>query len=506
MKIFSKPALLAVLLGALVGSGCKKALDINTSRDVPSQEQATPKLVFPSAVMAVAAQVGGEYGILGALWGEYATQSAFANQYRTIEQYNVNGSDIQRAYSSMYSRALVNFQLIIDKSRAQQDWNFFLMGTVMKTYTAEVLVDLYGDVPFSEALQGAGNLTPKFDQGYTIYKSLLDSLDVALSKDFSASTNTPAGKSDIVFPGAGSTDIAADADWLSKHNIEKWKQFAYTLELKMYLRMVNAKPAEAQAGVQKLYNGGAQFLTTDAQVSGFTSAPEQTNPMYEQNIEKLNVASNLRASFTLASFLQTNNDPRIVYYYGSTSPGTMHQGDYTNNSAAYGSSAVLVQRATDPVVFISAAESYFLQAEARVRYFGGSGAKELYDKGVLASFASMGQNGAAFIAPGGAYAYPSGGTMQQQIEAIIVQKWISFGYGVHYLEGYFERNRTGYPKTSSVYSTSSSYVPGQFVVSKNSVLPTGTFPKRLPIPDTERSGNPNTPASAPLTTPVWWSL
>jgi len=227
--------------------------------------------------------------------------------------------------------------------------------------------------------------------------------------------------------------------------------------------------------------------------------------MYESNIQGLNTSTNLRASFTLASYLQSKADPRIVYFYGSNTPVTMHQGDYLNTTAAYGTANTLVQRATDPVVFISAAESYFLQAEARVRYFGGADAKALYDKGVLASFASMGQDGTSFIAAGGAYAYPAG-SQEQQIEAIITQKWISFGYGVHYIEGYFERNRTGYPKTSPVYSTDPSYIPGQFVVSKNTVLPAGAFPKRILIPNEERTGNANTPASVPLTTPVWWSL
>ena len=505
MKIVFKSSFLIILLFAIAITGCKKVLDINKSPNTPGQEQATPKLVFPSAVMATAAQVGGEYAILGALWGEYATQSAFANQYRTVEQYNLNGLDFEDAYEGMYARGLGNFQLIINKARDQHDWNWFLMANVMKAYTAQVLVDLYGEIPFFEALQGSANLNPKFDDGYTIYKALLDSLDVALAKDFSASTNTPAGKADLLFPGAGSTDIAADADWITKGNINKWKQFANTLELKMYLRMVNKKPAEAQAGIQKLYNAGANFLAEDAAVGGFKAEPGQDNPMYEQNIQGLNTSTNIRASFTLASFLQAKADPRIVYYYGNANPVSMHQGDYLNTTATYGSANTLVQRATDPVLFISAAESYFLQAEARVRYFAGAGAKALYDKGVLAAFTSMGQNGAAFIAPGGKYEFPTTG-QEQQIEAIIVQKWISFGYGVHYLEGYFERNRTGYPRTSPVYSTDAAYVPGQFVVSKNTVLPAGAFPKRIPIPNEERTGNTNTPASVPLTTPVWWSL
>jgi hypothetical protein len=505
MKIFLKASYFSILFIVITTAGCKKILDINRSPNVPGVEQANAKLVFPSAVMATAAQVGGEYAILGSIWGQYATQSAFANQYRTWEQYNLNGLDFEDSYEGLFVRALPNFQLIINQAREQKNWNFFLMATVMKAYTTQVLVDLYGDIPFTEALQGSANLNPKFDDGYSIYKSLIDSLDAALAKDFTASTNIPGGSADIVFPGAG-TGLAADADWIASNNINKWIQFANTLELKMFLRMVNKKPTEAQAGIQKLYNSGAQFLTVDAGVGGFIAEPGQDNPMYEQNIQGQNTSTNLRATYTLASFLKVKADPRISYFYGSTTPTAMHQGDYLNIDPAYGTVPTLAERATDPVIFISAAESYFMQAEARLRYFSGTGAKALYDQGVLAAFASMGQNGASFIAPGGVYEYPSGGTFEQQLEAIIVQKWISFGYGVHYLEGYFERNRTGYPKTSPVYSTDPSYVPGQFVVSKNSVLGAGLFAKRLPYPNEERTGNPNTPASVPLSTPVWWSL
>jgi len=68
----------------------------------------------------------------------------------------------------------------------------------------------------------------------------------------------------------------------------------------------------------------------------------------------------------------------------------------------------------------------------------------------------------------------------------------------------FEKQRTGYPATSPVYSTDASYVPGQFVISKNSVLPPGALPRRLAYPDVEVSRNSNTPELVPITTPVWW--
>ena len=482
-KILVSCSLLIILLS---GIGCKRSLDINQDPNNPSLSQGNPRLVFPAAVMATAGRVGGDLALVGGIWGEYITQSAQANQYKYIDAYDVKSTDLNAPYTGLFAGGLKNYQYVIDKSREASDWNFFLMGTVMKAYTTEVLVDLYDKIPYSQALQGSSNLNPVFDDGYTIYVDLLKSLDSALAKDFSASSNSSPGTSDLIFGG----------------NMDRWRRFANTLELKMYLRMINAKPAEAQACVQKLYSAGATFLTTDAGVFGFTDAPGQDNPLYEQNIRQLNTSSNLRASRTFVSWLRANGDTRIIPYFGSTTPNSIHQGDYLGTDATYATAAVFVQDPTDPVIFISAAESYFLQAEARERYFAGAGAKALYDAGVLASFAAVGEDGTAFV--NGAYAYPTG-TLDQKIEAISTQKWASFPYGVHFLEGFFEKQRTGYPRTSAVYSTDPAYVPGQFVVSKNSVLPTGTLPRRMTFPDVEVSRNNNTPTLVPITAPVWWA-
>lgn len=493
--MMSKKITIAWIAALLVMTiACKKALDINQDPNNPSLSQGSPKLVFPAAVMATAGRVGGDLAILGGIWGEYLTQSSQSNQYKYIDAYDVQPSSLNGVYTGLFTGGLKNYQFVIDKARAAGDWNFFLMATVMKAYTTEVLVDLYDKIPYTEALQGTGNLNPRFDNGDVIYEALLASLDTALSKDFTASSNTVL---------AGSADSSVDI--VFKGNMAQWRRFANTLELKMYLRMINAKPAEAQSGVTKLYNAGGDFLTTNAGVFGFIDAPGQDNPLYEQNIRQLNTTSNLRASRTFVSFLVSHNDPRVVSYFGSTNPNSINQGDYLGTDPTYSTAAVFVQHPTDPVIFISAAESYFLQAEARERYFAGAGAKALYDQGVLSAFASVGQNGAAFIAPGGAYEYPAAGTLDQKIQAISTQKWASFPYGVHFIEGFFEKQRTGYPLTSTVYSTDPAYVPGRFVVSKNSVLPAGQLPRRLPYPDVEISRNANAPSVVPIITPVWWA-
>src|SRR5688572_29626802 len=165
MKIFFKNSLLmaGVAASLLVGVSCKKTLDINLDPNNPAAEQGSPKLVFPAALVGTAARSGGDLAILGVIWGEYATQSALSSQYRQLDAYNLDGSQWNGPYTGMFSSGLKNYQFIIDKAKETGDWNFYLMATVMKAYTAGILVDLYDKIPWTEALQGANNLNPKFD-------------------------------------------------------------------------------------------------------------------------------------------------------------------------------------------------------------------------------------------------------------------------------------------------------------------------------------------------------
>lgn len=483
-KIIIKTSILVLLVGAF---SCKKLADTNIDPNNPLVELATPELLFPSGVLSTAGQVGGEYAIVGGLWAQYYTQSATASQYRVIDAYNINSNlNNNVGYLELYRSALNDYKKIKELANASEDWRFYLMATVMNAYTYQVLADMYDQIPYTQALQGVTNLSPAFDDGYTVYKGLLAELDTALGKDFRHDLLDTEARADVVFGG----------------DMDLWERFANTLKLKLFLRMVNAKPAEAEAGIKALYTANAKFLNQGAGITTFKNQPNASNPFYEQNIRRLNTDDNLRASVTFVSWLDAHNDPRIESYFGTSNPTAIHQGDYASTNTSYPGSAVFVQDPTDPVWFISEAESYFMQAEARERYFAGAGAKALYDAGVVAAFEQEGLTPGALLT--GEYAYPVAGTFQQKLEAIIVQKWASFP-GTHDLEGFFEQNRTGYPKYSPVYSTSPAYIPGQLVYSKNGVTG-GAFPKRLIFPDVERGRNSNTPAEVPVTVKVWWAL
>ena len=482
---------IAALTILCLSFGCKKITDINVDPNNPPLSTATPQVLFPSAVAATAGRVGGELNILGAIWSQYYTQYTLASQYRNIDDYDLGTSDLTANYQVLFSNALENYELAVTQSKANKQWAFFLMNTVMKAYTYEVLVDLYDEVPYAEALQGQSNTQPHFEDGYSVYKALLAEIDNALAQNYSVTLSSSDAATDFVFNG----------------DMTKWAEFAHTLELKMYLRMVKNYPQEAQAGVQKLY-ANPDFLSVDAGMNNFINSPSLDNPFYEYNIRSLNIPTNLKASVTFTSFLEQTQDPRIVSYFGTTSPISINQGDFNNFSdPAYNNAVSPVQSPTDPVWFISAAESYFLQAEALVRYYGGGNAAQAaYQSGVAASFAANG------ITSVSADAFTSGSTdpnvnwnvSTNKIETIIYQKWVSLAQGCHALEAFFDQERTGYPQYSPVYSTNNNYIPGEWVYAINGVT-NGQFPKRLVFPNVETDRNKNTPPIVPITTPVWWA-
>ncbi|HKZ66842.1 MAG TPA: SusD/RagB family nutrient-binding outer membrane lipoprotein, partial [Chitinophagaceae bacterium] len=334
-----KKYIIVIVMGCSMILSCKKILDVNTDPDNANQSQATPQLIFPAAVASSAGRIGGDLAILGGIWAQHYTQNTTSSQYRAIDAFNLSKTDfgattISSPWAELYSGALNDLNFIIKKSEEQKNWNYFLMGTVIKAYTLQALVDLYDQVPYTEAFQGASNLTPRFDDGYTVYTGLLAEIDAALEKDFGASTNAPAGNADFIFPAAATT-------WV----IDPWIKFANTLKLKMYMRMVYAKPAEAEAGIKAMYTNGAEFLDQDAKMDVFEDAPDKSNPFYEFNFRKLNTDANLKASYTFLSWLEQNGDPRVDNYFMPKTGGTptqflaIHQGDYLNTDATFNSAS-----------------------------------------------------------------------------------------------------------------------------------------------------------------------
>jgi hypothetical protein len=465
----------------------KDWLDVNVDPNNPSS--ATPELVFPAAVMSAAGQVGGYYNILGGIWSQYWTQNNGSNQYKNYDAFNIQPLDLNGNFSELYSGCLNDLRFVKVEAEKDENWSFYLMATVMEAYVFQFLADVYDQIPFVEACQGAeGIFTPKYNTGQEVYDGIIQRINAALEKDLSASTVKDPGTADYLFGG----------------DMDKWIQFANTLKLKIYMRQSYTRASLAQSGIDSLYDAGANFLAEDAAVTQFIDEAGKSNPLYESDQRQLNTNQNIKMSMTFHSWLIDNGDPRLVELFlpGSGGQKSMEQGDFNQPTTVLVPTSVsrALIHATDPVYFMSEAESYFLQAEAVLRGWGTGDVKTLYDAGVTAAFSKYGLDATEFI--DSIYAYPSDSTTEVKLKYIMIQKWASMA-GSQGMEAFFERNRTGYPELGTVRATAPNYVPGQFCYPINGVT-AGSWAKRLLFPDTEITRNPNTPTQVPITTKVWW--
>lgn len=493
-NIYKKIVIILTLIIFIVTSCEKDFLKIND--DPNAATTASIDLVLPAAITSTVYVVGTSYQILGGFWAQYWTQSNTANQYKTIDSYDIQ-TDLYdgREYGELYTGALNDFKYIRDKAEEEENWTYYLIATVMQAYTFHVLTDIYEDIVFTDALKGdEGIIAPTFDNQETIYNGLISMIDEALAKDLEAESAEDVGDEDYIFGGS----------------MTNWVQFANTLKLKIYLRQSYVRPSVAQSGIQSMYNAGAQFLSVDAAMTQFADQQEKRNPLYDR--WDFLSANNETASYTILSFLLANVDPRVdeMFNYPVNTGGAgphagLYQGDFNNLDvypAGDNDLSLPILGPTDPVVLMSASESLFLQAEAVARGWGSGNAQALYEAGIEQSFTSFGVTGADLLyGAGGAYEY-DGTTVEEQVEDIIVQKWVAM-VNTQNLEAWIEHNRTHYPRESAVSAGDESYVPGQFTIAVNNVT-SGLFPKRLQYANSEITRNPNTPALKPITTKMWW--
>ncbi|RCH55719.1 SusD/RagB family nutrient-binding outer membrane lipoprotein [Mucilaginibacter hurinus] len=489
--IFNPKQLLLVIIIAAAGlTGCKKFLDINQNPNNP--DSADPNLLLPTTQAAVSQIVGNAFQIYGSFWAQYWTQNPTSSQYRSIDQYNPAATAFDRPWLILYRNALINADLIIKSPQTDIDHTKGI-AYIMKAYAYQLTTDAFGDVPLKEALQPTLYTSPKFDSQQSVYDSIFKYIDLGLGL-VQSGTSVAVGNQDMIFKG----------------NMDSWVAFANTLKLRAYLRIANVDAAKAQAGIEALYATSPTFLNADATIT-YTTTGGNENPLYnEMASPTLNKVQNIVASSTSVDTMYDNNDLRVeklydIFLTDTASEGnrirSIAQGTYNNTlhtgkqvsppSPLVGGRANNQASATAPVKLISKAESKFLQAEAAARGWGNGSAPSLYAEGIAASFTALGlttgQADAYILQP--VVAYPEGASLDEQMEAIITQKWYAMN-GFQGFEAWTEWRRTGYPNF--------------LVQSAASTQGAGRMPLRMTYPNSEAVSNLNYPGTVSLFTPVWW--
>ena len=456
-------------------AGCKKDyLDQEVNPNYPSVT--TPQYTLAGAEASSATILPldyPEYGEWGGIW-------CFSGSYTPVSQFQEFAVSISvapspnDAWNDLYSNLTNYNNLQVSSESVPADANFEAIAMIMKEFDFEQLVDNYNNVPYTQAFQPSTILFPAYDTGQFIYNDLVKQLDAAIaliSKSGASATNP--GTSDIIYGG----------------NMANWQIFANTLKLRLAIRQSNLSTNVAQADLASTASIGYIGVGTEADCQpGYTDALGKQNPFYavygfDQNGNPASGYETQRANIVASNLMKSLNDPRDSAYYQTVSGAinALQLGNPQNASNAISSpiGPGLIKSSSQPEPIFTSYESLFLQAEAAARGWIQGSAAAFYNAAITASFNAVNAQGSVttYLAQS-AVAYPTGGTLNQQVQAIITQKYISLN-SLFNLEAYNEFRRTGFP------------VLPQNPASQDPAAVSQTLPTRIPYPLSELNTNTN---------------
>jgi hypothetical protein len=503
-------------------TGCnKEKFNINQNINAPTDSTVTYDVVLPAALHASGTIIANPWGPIQNWMGYWARSGTYAPNVieETYEITTGFGNGIWNAcYDNNY-----DYQIVQNKAAVAQADFYQGIARIMKAHNFQILVDVYGNVPYSQALKGAGNPTPAYDMGIDIYKNLFREIDAGMDliKNALTGATTPNKNietNDIMFGG----------------NKLLWLKFGNTLKLRLLIHAYAVaginKPAEMAIINAYTFSGNpVGFLGAgeNAQVQPGYKA-DRPNPFYNSyiaNTAGTQTANNVyyRANEWGIDYYAWDGDPRRPRFYVAGTNGLVGvayglppvTANASPNLAGIGPGVAKTN--SSPQAVLTSAESFLLQAEARQRNIitSGATAQALLSSAIVESMTYLGVANPATAAA----AYISGNATYPDVDitgiaqgpggpvgglfTILSQKWFALN-AINTLEVWTDYRRVPYtevatniiatpaandaPNDRFVYGDGGGFDPGP----KISVAPQNTstkIPVRYLYPQSEYNFN-----------------
>jgi len=403
---------LKIYIGALLIialSGCTKEWLEDYTADPSRPIDVSPQVLLPSAQVSYAMAQGDVLPRLSSIFMQQMTgtdrQSLAHNRYAQIGE-----SDFDQVWGENgYAGGLYDLKIIIEKTDDDAP-HYAGVARVMTALYLGLFTDTWGDIPWSEALQGSENYNPKYDSQEDIYIAIQQLLDRAIL-DLAEPNSAFAPKTeDLVYGG----DLA------------KWTKLAYSLKAR-YLQHLSKLPQYNPAAVLAAAANG--FTSNSDDASMIFVGPPNTNPWYQFNSQREGYITQFGFMYDL---MEGNSDPRIPLYRSADSI----------NIPVYGSQ-------TSPLNFMTYAELKFIEAEAQHRQGSGSAGATLATA-VQANMEAVGVDAtdiATYVAT-----LPASPTL----EDVMTEKYIAM---FTHVEAWTDWRRTGFPSISVFPGAQLSEIP-----------------------------------------------
>jgi hypothetical protein len=351
-----------------------------------------------------------------------------------VSLYVLKNSDYDFLWKNLYAGA-GNMEQMYQLASNIKDVNNMAAAWVMQAWIFSNITDLFGDVPFTDALKGdSGILYPGFDKQQLIYDSLLARLKKANTL---FDVNKPFVSGDLLY----------------SNDVLKWKKFCNGLRLRLLMRVSNKAEMNAPAAIAEMYNNPTTYPL-------FASNDEEAMMRFSGVSPFINTFStwrdadfnNRRMGKPLMDLMNTTVDGRRFRYAGKNTAGA-YMGiasgysaadTYTlsqNNGIGTSAYATTLQGANYPFPILTFSEVQFNLAEAAMKGWITATPATLYNKGIEASWRQWNctWDGTA----GTTYLARTSVKYVNTLECIMKQKYLALFFCG--FEAWYEYRRTGFP-------------------------------------------------------------
>ncbi len=375
----------AVLAGLVLALGaCDQGLtNVNQNPNAPTS--VSPQYMLPTVLERVVGYVAMPFGTD---WDDWAQQTAQI-QYPAETVGEVRPGVTSNNWDNLYASDLKNIQAIIQDGKDGGFANVEAVGMIWRAFTFSQITDEWGDIPYSAALQGATNITPKYDTQQDVYTGMLQNLTTAVGMLGASDQGDDFGSGDLFYGN----------DWT------EWKKFANSLRMRLAMRLSQVDPATAESEFVKAYNAGGFTSNADNAQLPWAGGNNYGNPWWENCLCGNGSRDDNSVSKTLVDSLLSLNDPRLKFYaeptandsaatVGGTFDGQPYNGRTNgkipeDHAFSWYSRIGNYWRAdgeTTPSIVMDYSEVLFLEAEAAWRGWINADPATLYNEAVAAAF------------------------------------------------------------------------------------------------------------------------
>ncbi len=367
-------------------------IDPNNPTDVSMKD------LLPAAAVPLAYTTGGDLGRYLSLWTQY--HMGFDRQHLSFDVYQLTESDVNATYDNYYTSILSNLDIIRQKAATLGAPHYAGVAKALTAYAVAQMVDVWDDVPYTEALKGGETLQPKFDKGSELYPKMITLCDEAIADLGQAKSNFSPGAEDVMYAG----------------NRPKWIAFARSLKARLQLHLAKIDANAYKSVLTTLDAGAITGNANDAQVV-FTESAVGANPLFQ--------FENQRGDVVMGGFfinlLNELKDPRRPIFAEALKDGSFkgaragfaEEGPDASRFGAYFASP------TSPVLLLTFVEVKFMEAEAAFKTDNKERAAKAYNDAVKASLAKFELKDDAYLTANAAETAAS-----ITLEKIMTQKYI----------------------------------------------------------------------------------